>query len=186
MSDNITPKRRKEAFLDDIAGGSNDLTPKTREEYYLKQIAEQGGGSSLPTYTSADAGKVLTVDSEGTDVEWQAQDSWYLLAESDDDWRLYSSADTGRTTPLTYADVLGDNYLKSIIVCIEYQHTVAAFIMAIPNGGATQCAFKCTVCDFIPTSTPPSGFIDSFLAQAASVNSTIEPTKETAGWEVAI
>lgn len=33
-------------------------------------VAPEGGGSDLPEYSAAEAGKVLAVDSEGTGLEW--------------------------------------------------------------------------------------------------------------------
>lgn len=60
---NLTPITRREQFLQDIADGTVDKTPITREEWFLAQIADAvhsgGGGSSLPSYTSADKGKGL-------------------------------------------------------------------------------------------------------------------------------
>lgn len=60
---NLKPITRHEQFLQDIADGEVDLKPITRQEYFLAKIAESGGGggSSLPSYTSSDVGKVLTV-----------------------------------------------------------------------------------------------------------------------------
>lgn len=48
-----------------------ELTPITREEWFLDQIAKNGGGgSALPSYTSSDVGKVLTVgEGQGGDTE---------------------------------------------------------------------------------------------------------------------
>jgi hypothetical protein len=44
------------------------MKPRTAEEYFLNQIAENGGGgSSLPSYSSSDIGKVLTVG-EGSET----------------------------------------------------------------------------------------------------------------------
>jgi len=67
---NLKPITRHEQFLQDIADGEVDLKPITRQEYFLAKIAESGGGggSSLPSYTSSDVGKVLTVG-EGELVE---------------------------------------------------------------------------------------------------------------------
>ncbi len=45
------------------------LEPLMSREEIIERI-EEGGGSVLPDYTSADAGKVLTVNSEGDGLEW--------------------------------------------------------------------------------------------------------------------
>lgn len=72
---NLKPITRHEQFLQDIADGEVDLKPITRQEYFLAKIAESGGGggSSLPSYTSSDVGKVLTVGEDGETVApvWQ-------------------------------------------------------------------------------------------------------------------
>ena len=53
----MEPLTRQEMILDGM-----DIEPITRLEYFLKKSAQGGGGgSSLPPYTSADKGKVLTV-----------------------------------------------------------------------------------------------------------------------------
>ena len=57
----LTPVTRREVFLAKAAGQDVETpTPVTREEMYLKKIAENGG-SSLPSVTDYDNGKVLTV-----------------------------------------------------------------------------------------------------------------------------
>ena len=70
---NLKPITRHEQFLQDIADGEVDLKPITRQEYFLAKIAESGGGggSSLPSYTSSDVGKVLTL---GEDAEHSVED----------------------------------------------------------------------------------------------------------------
>ena len=40
MSDSLTPKNRKEQFLQDISDGKTDFAPKNREECFLKNIAD--------------------------------------------------------------------------------------------------------------------------------------------------
>ena len=57
----IVPINRREEFLQAIADKSGAPVPVTRIEEFLKRISESSGGSSLPPYTSADKGKVLTV-----------------------------------------------------------------------------------------------------------------------------
>lgn len=63
----MEPVSRIEKYLDRMAnGGSGDLpAPVSRIEHYLAQIAEGGGsgggGSSLPSVSSADVGKILAV-----------------------------------------------------------------------------------------------------------------------------
>lgn len=57
----IVPINRREEFLQAIADKSGAPSPVTRIEEFLKRISESSGGSSLPEYTSADLGKVLTV-----------------------------------------------------------------------------------------------------------------------------
>lgn len=68
----MKPKTREQNFLAKIAGDANadtTMKPRTAEEYFLNQIAENGGGgSSLPSYSSSDIGKVLTVG-EASPVE---------------------------------------------------------------------------------------------------------------------
>lgn len=57
MSDSLTPKNRKEQFLQDISDGKTDFTPKNREEYFLKNIADAvkngggGGGDMVIPFT---------------------------------------------------------------------------------------------------------------------------------------
>lgn len=64
----LTPVTRREVFLAKAAGQDVETpTPVTREEMYLKKIAENGG-SSLPSVTDYDNGKVLTVVGD----EWAA------------------------------------------------------------------------------------------------------------------
>jgi hypothetical protein len=60
--ENLTPSNRLEAILD---GG--DVTPSNRREYFIQKAMSAGGGSDLPEYTSADKGKVLTVE-EGSET----------------------------------------------------------------------------------------------------------------------
>lgn len=77
---NLTPITRREQFLQDIADGTVDKTPITREEWFLAQIAEavaHGGGGGLPSYTSADIDKVLSVKQLVVDenVPWLAEQS---------------------------------------------------------------------------------------------------------------
>ena len=60
----MKPKTRLEWFLAKIAGDADatgSVTPKTRKEFYLKEIADAGGGSSLPSVTASDNGSVLAV-----------------------------------------------------------------------------------------------------------------------------
>lgn len=65
---NLKPITRHEQFLQDIADGEVDLKPITRQEYFLAKIAESGGGgSSLPSYTSSDVGKTLTLEQQGSE-----------------------------------------------------------------------------------------------------------------------
>lgn len=61
----IDPVTRKERIL-----SGEDIEPVTRLEYFLKNAVGGGGGSSLPSYTSADIGKVLTL---GEDAEHHVQ-----------------------------------------------------------------------------------------------------------------
>ena len=66
----MKPKTREQNFLAKIAGDANadtTMKPRTAEEYFLNQIAENGS-SSLPSYSSSDIGKVLTVG-EASPVE---------------------------------------------------------------------------------------------------------------------
>lgn len=59
----LVPITREEKILN-----GEEVTPKTRKEYFLQKAIGEGGGSgsSLPTYTSSDIGKVLTVgEAEG-------------------------------------------------------------------------------------------------------------------------
>ena len=59
MTNNLKPLTRKEKILD----GQN-INPINRDEYFIQKAVQSGGGgggSSLPPYTSADKGKVLTV-----------------------------------------------------------------------------------------------------------------------------
>ena len=64
MTNNLKPLTRKEKILD----GQN-IKPINRDEYFIQKAVQSGGGgggSSLPPYTSADKGKVLTVgEAEG-------------------------------------------------------------------------------------------------------------------------
>lgn len=54
---NLNPITRKEAILN-----GDDVTPLTREEYFAKNAVSGGGsGGGVPTPTSEDVGKVLTV-----------------------------------------------------------------------------------------------------------------------------
>lgn len=62
--ENLAPATRLEKILD-----GDDITPATRDEYFIKK-AMSSGGSTLPEYTSADAGKALSVNSAGNGVEW--------------------------------------------------------------------------------------------------------------------
>lgn len=59
----MEPITRREMFLNALSDSEQDLPePITREEIFLKKAAEGGGGGSdLPTVTSGDNGKVLTV-----------------------------------------------------------------------------------------------------------------------------
>ena len=54
--ENLTPSNRMEAILD-----GQDIEPSNRKEYFMQKAVSAGGGSSLPSYSSADVGKVLTV-----------------------------------------------------------------------------------------------------------------------------
>lgn len=72
MAYNLEPRTIKENLLG-LIGKNPHAEPRpanTREECFLADIAENGGGggSSLPPYTSADKGKVLTVG-EGSGSE---------------------------------------------------------------------------------------------------------------------
>lgn len=71
MAYNLEPRTIKENLLG-LIGKNPHAEPRpanTREECFLADIAENGGGgSSLPPYTSADKGKVLTVG-EGSESE---------------------------------------------------------------------------------------------------------------------
>ena len=59
----IEPITRKERIL-----AGEDVKPLRRDEYFIKNATPGGsGGSSLPTYTSSDIGKVLMVG-EGTET----------------------------------------------------------------------------------------------------------------------
>lgn len=63
MAYNLEPRTIKENLLG-LIGKNPHAEPRpanTREECFLADIAENGGGSSLPPYTSADVGKALTV-----------------------------------------------------------------------------------------------------------------------------
>lgn len=61
----MEPITRKEKIL-----AGEDIQPITRLEYFLKEcVGGGGGGSSLPSYDSGDAGKVLTVADDGS-LEW--------------------------------------------------------------------------------------------------------------------
>ena len=73
MAYNLEPITRKENLLGLIAGNphAEHREAITREEAFLSDIAENGGGggSSLPPYTSADKGKVLTLgDGSGSET----------------------------------------------------------------------------------------------------------------------
>lgn len=56
-------------------GGSPEKN-KTGVDKIL-EILENGGGGGLPEYTSADAGKVLTVNEDSDGVEWEAAGGGY-------------------------------------------------------------------------------------------------------------
>ena len=59
----LTPNTRYEKFLSAAAGSGTAPDPVTREEKFLKAIADNaGGGSSLPSVSSSDNGKVLAVE----------------------------------------------------------------------------------------------------------------------------
>lgn len=60
-----------------------DVEPLTREEYFMKQLvtsisttAKTAAAAILPTYAVADAGKVLTVDTEGSGADEKAVLVW--------------------------------------------------------------------------------------------------------------
>lgn len=58
----MEPITRKERIL-----SGEDIKPITRLEHFLKEAAGGGGGSSLPSYTDADNGKVLGLaETDGT------------------------------------------------------------------------------------------------------------------------
>ena len=76
----LTPTEREENFFKamvDAADGSTpeELEPTERKEHWYKEIIDAikagSGGASLPSVTSADAGKVLAVNNSG---EWGAQE----------------------------------------------------------------------------------------------------------------
>lgn len=64
MSENLNePQSRTEEILQNALGEEYDVTPQSRVEKLLEQVVEGGGsGSSLPSPTTADNGKVLGVD----------------------------------------------------------------------------------------------------------------------------
>lgn len=70
----LTPTEREEHFFKamvDAADGNTpeELEPTERREHWYKEIIDAikagGGGSSLPSVTEADAGKVLSVNNSG-------------------------------------------------------------------------------------------------------------------------
>lgn len=70
--ENLVPVTRREAILSGLP-----LEPVTREEYFLEEAV--GGG--LPSYTSADEGKVLgiTVEDNVASAEWVEPSSGGIL-----------------------------------------------------------------------------------------------------------
>ena len=64
MSENLNePQSRTEEILQNALGEEYDVTPQSRVEKLLEQVVEGGGsGSSLPSPTTSDNGKVLGVD----------------------------------------------------------------------------------------------------------------------------
>ena len=61
------------------------ITPIKRGEEYLQRIADaiEAGSSELPNYGSGDAGKVLTVASGGSSVEWDEVEALPSYAAAD-------------------------------------------------------------------------------------------------------
>lgn len=69
------------------------ITPIKRGEEYLQRIADaiESSASELPTYGSGDAGKVLTVASGGSSVEWDEVEAL----------PSYAAGDSGKVLGLT-------------------------------------------------------------------------------------
>lgn len=60
----MEPITRKERIL-----SGEDIKPITRLEHFLKEAAGGGGGSSLPSYSSADIGKFLAIGEGGSALQ---------------------------------------------------------------------------------------------------------------------
>ena len=121
----LTPITRKEHIM-----SGTDITPITREEMFLQKIVEGGGGSSLPSYTSSDVGKVLTVveDSEHptqhtvipeqtATLEKTAGDVWlYLFDENSGvDTDFFENASVGDKC---FISIDGAEYVESTAVAV--------------------------------------------------------------------
>jgi hypothetical protein len=135
----MKPKTREQNFLAKIAGDANadtTMKPRTAEEYFLNQIAENGS-SSLPSYSSSDIGKVLTVG-EGEPVQTVVVPEQTVTITSDSvpitgyDTQFFTSAvegteitvtDNGNTVVFT-AKSMGDD-----IPGIEFQPSGHQHIM---------------------------------------------------------
>lgn len=91
----LTPKNRKEEWLEGFVEHETTLTPKNREEEWLKEIIDAsggGGGGDIDLgITGASVGeyaKIKTVDADGAPTAWESGSGVLLVVYDADTYYL--------------------------------------------------------------------------------------------------